>query len=126
MTKNKKIIMWALILLVLAVLIYLFIKKVWPLIKPLPVNQSGPSISSGSQTVYNDNWPLKKGSRGNNVKQLQITLNNLDSVLPDLTVDGIFGVKTEEKLKKVSLNVYPVGLTQISKEQLIELETKLG
>lgn len=118
--------MWALILLIVAVLIYLFIKKVWPLIKPLPVSQLGSSNIAGSQPVYNDNWPLKRGSRGNNVKQLQITLNNLDSVLPDLTIDGVFGVKTEEKLKKVSVNVYPVALTQISKEQLIELETKLG
>jgi hypothetical protein len=42
--------------------------------------------------VGNDNLPLKVGSKGDNVKKLQIFLNDVDN--QSLVEDGIFGAKT--------------------------------
>lgn len=43
---------------------------------------------------------LRKGSRGDAVKELQAYLNQLDSVQPKLKVDGIFGSGTEKVVKQ--------------------------
>ena len=45
------------------------------------------------------NTELKKGSRGEAVKKLQEYLNGLSTTTEKLTVDGIFGSKTEQALK---------------------------
>lgn len=126
MKKNKNIVKWILIILIVGVIVYLFIKKIWPLIRPLPKEIKDQATGEITPTT-NDNWPLKKGSVGNNVKQLQISLNNMDinNEFEKLTIDRIFGPKTEQKLFIVSKKVFPGGLKQITKEQLIELESKL-
>ena len=46
----------------------------------------------------NDDFPLKKGSRGERVKKLQEFLNKTNS--ESLVVDGIFGSKTEAGVKR--------------------------
>lgn len=43
---------------------------------------------------------IRKGSRGEAVKELQAYLNKLDSVQPKLTVDGIFGSGTDKAVKQ--------------------------
>ncbi len=46
----------------------------------------------------NDDFPLKKGSRGEGVTKLQEFLNNNSN--ESLVVDGIFGSKTEAAVKR--------------------------
>lgn len=70
----------------------------------LPVNSS----NSGTYTVNNQlttsntsasaGFPLQTGSRGENVKTLQRTLNS--KINAGLVVDGIFGAKTAAALQK--------------------------
>lgn len=60
-----------------------------------------PSNGGGSNTpepAANDDFPLKKGSRGERVKKLQEFLNNMNN--ESLVVDGIFGSKTEAAVKR--------------------------
>ena len=60
-----------------------------------------PSNGGGSNTpapAANDDFPLKKGSKGERVKKLQEFLNNNNN--ESLVVDGIFGSKTEAAVKR--------------------------
>lgn len=60
-----------------------------------------PSNGGGSNTpapAANDDFPLKKGSRGERVKKLQEFLNKTNN--ETLVVDGIFGSKTEAAVKR--------------------------
>ena len=61
---------------------------------PVPEVDMGSSSSSSNQ-----NFPLKKGSRGNKVKNLQAYLNSTTGNY-NLVVDGIYGNKTADALKK--------------------------
>jgi hypothetical protein len=54
-------------------------------------------------TPKNDNFPLKRGSYGARVKELQLVLLKYDAnILPQYGVDGDFGAETENALLKVS------------------------
>ncbi len=47
--------------------------------------------------------PLKRGSRGNDVKTVQNQLNTINKnypAIPKVVADGIFGARTEESVKK--------------------------
>lgn len=89
---------------------------------PSPSTTSNPSASSG------DNTMLQRGSKGEQVKELQRLLNHKQSTsIPDansqlfllhgamqgslLEVDGIFGAKTEQSLQRWT------GLTSITLAQ---------
>lgn len=50
----------------------------------------------------NASFPLKNGSRGNNVKKLQQWLNSGENA--GLTADGIFGTKTENAVKAMQVS----------------------
>lgn len=67
--------------------------------------------NSTSSTTSSDGFPLKKGSKGNNVKQLQDALlaKYGRSILPKYGADGDFGSETEAALKKVD---YPTTIDQ--------------
>lgn len=53
-------------------------------------------------TDRNDRYPLKKGSRGNNVESVQKLLLGIDStLLPKFGADGDFGSETEAAVQKV-------------------------
>ncbi len=56
------------------------------------------NTSSSNSAVANDSFPLKKGSKGLRVKKLQDFLNRENN--ESLTVDGIFGSKTEQAVKR--------------------------
>ncbi len=58
-----------------------------------------------SKPKGNDNWPLKQGSKGNNVKALQQILIGKygKSILPKYGADGDFGSETVAALKKLAL-----------------------
>ena len=72
-----------------------------------PVNPNSGGSGSSSSGGYvpppvstkNDNFPLKKGSRGERVKELQrILLKYNPNALPNYGVDGDFGSETENAL----------------------------
>lgn len=119
---------------VIVFLLYLVIKRVIKIIQQnkqnrvadVPVNQENPLISTTpipvpSESLDVDKW-LKRGSRGNEVKELQKLMNkDIDRInsgrnkvyagtfipaYPKLVVDGIFGQKTEAALIEItSLNL---------------------
>jgi len=58
-----------------------------------------PSVKPATQVSV---FPLKNGSRGNEVRALQTYLNGkMPAPMAKLTVDGIFGAKTEAAVKSV-------------------------
>lgn len=76
----------------------------------------GGSGSSGSGTSgkRGDNFPLKRGSRGDRVKALQLYLNHAGSY--GLEVDGVFGRRTQAAVEtELSASGGPV-VKQVSKE----------
>lgn len=79
-------------------------KTLWNYVKTLPHNNYTYNISGSvmhhditPNEIYNLTRILKKGCKGNDVKELQ-------RVLGGLTVDGIFGEKTKAKVKTFQRN----------------------
>lgn len=71
------------------------------------ISQTYPS-STKSLPTGNDGFPLKKGSKGERVKKLQLALKNIlgDATMAKYTaIDGIFGKGTIAALKAASLPV---------------------
>lgn len=71
---------------------------------------TAPSTSSGGSSytapVKKDDFPLKKGSKGEQVKQLQLALIGKygSSILPKYGADGDFGSEMESALTKIGLS----------------------
>jgi len=92
---KKRIVIIIAIAAVLGIAIFFIVKKT--------KQKNGASNSTGGI------FPLKKGSRGTEVKNVQ---NMLNKIIPaDIEVDGIFGPKTESSLQQ------KVGLIQLTKKQ---------
>lgn len=77
------------------------------------------SVSASSSNNASNDTPLKKGSTGEKVKELQRLINvkhqnYTPRLAPNLVVDGQFGTKTEILLKKYT------GKTSISINELIK------
>lgn len=96
---------------IVAVLVYFARKS-----KNKALNESSTTPStSTSKTVLPaaDIFPLKSGSKGEEVKTVQRYLNSQKplssstATLPDLTIDGIWGPKTQDAVK------YKLGINQI-------------
>jgi hypothetical protein len=67
------------------------------LLSDTPTPESSDETSDQISTIDGTIFPLKEGSKGPEVAQLQ---NFLNEKIPNnpLTIDGIFGTKTKEKL----------------------------
>lgn len=77
-----------------------------PKIKTTSTNtQSKTTYTSSSTSSASDDFPLKKGSKGNNVKLLQQALlaKYGKSILPKYGADGDFGSETSSALQKLNL-----------------------
>jgi hypothetical protein len=98
---KKKIIMIAIIITILGIAAYFIVKKVRQ-------NKAG---RTGTGTDTASIFPLKQGSRGAQVKNVQSALNKLLALETKLIEDGIFGPKTEDVLYR------KVGLKQLTKNQ---------
>lgn len=61
---------------------------------------SSNSSSSSSSGSGNDNFPLRYGSRGTRVRGLQYIINGVSGNSSLLTVDGIWGKKTDSAVKQ--------------------------
>lgn len=132
--KQNKTITALVVVAVIAGLIYFFRDKLFKkaavdnnsFIKTTSASPSIPSSSSSSSS--NDNTMLQRGSKGEQVKELQRLLNHKQSTtIPDansqlfllhgamqgslLEVDGVFGAKTEQSLQRWT------GLTSITLAQ---------
>lgn len=87
-----------------------------------------PEASKSSSTVYNvfnsgsqgDSFPLKRGSRGARVRQLQQALANilgLDVMNQNGGIDGIFGKGTENALRLAN---YPKSISEDLFKQIVD------
>lgn len=76
--------------------------------------------TSGKGTNIFSNFPIKKGSSGNMVKQLQQALVNQGAKLPKYGVDGKFGSETEAALKSL------YKITSVTDQTTFDYITKTG
>lgn len=97
--KNKKVVILVVAIGIVALSYFLIKKKKAQKEADSLFNQS----QSPSQPVSNDEFPLKNGSKGDNVKKLQDYLNlNIKPPMAKLKVDGMFGPATEAALSSVT------------------------
>lgn len=89
MNKPAKIIIGIVITIILIAVGYFLYKK---FAKPVPVPESDIDTQGKKISWSDDEFPIKKGSSGNRVKQLQAGLNILNN--ENLALDGKFGDKT--------------------------------
>ena len=110
--KNKKVLIGGIAVLGgIALLVYRFLQK----------RKSGQTLSYAdsvkedlntytsnvsNKVLSNASYPLKKGSKGNNVLVLQKWLNDKGYASPKLVTDGDFGAKTERAVLKMQNNPY--------------------
>jgi hypothetical protein len=70
---------------------------------PNPTPNTNTNTNTTPNPTKNDNFPLKRGSYGARVKELQLVLLKYDAnILPQFGVDGDFGAETENALLKIS------------------------
>lgn len=93
---KKKIIITTIILAILAIVTFFIVKK---------VKQTNATSSTGTGTGF----PLKQGSKGEEVKIVQNSLNKI--IGNTIAADGVFGQQTENAL------YIKVGLKQLTKKQ---------
>lgn len=82
------------------------------------LNQNTPNGGfSGHQGIYNDAFPLKKGSKGENVKRLQRALKKFYGNVGgnNIEVDGVYGSGTATWVKKYLGREEPVYDTTVKK-----------
>lgn len=102
MTKTTKKILFA---IPIVIGVYLIVRQFTkgPKKSDEPLIQGGEtSGTSSSSPIPSSDFPLKKGSKGDKVKELQRKLLSKDSrSLPKYGADGIFGSETETALKNL-------------------------
>jgi hypothetical protein len=128
--KTNKTLQYVLFGLPVAVGIYLIVRQFRkpkdenPVIPTPPIGgggsgSGGSGSGGGSGSSRNDNFPLKKGSYGSNVRRLQNALLKLNSsALPRYGADSDFGSETEAAL------VAQTGKSTITQEELTRLELR--
>ena len=118
-TKYKKPLLAGVLLLALLGAYFFRDKWMHLIVKPKQKTSTTDNSSATSTTQSTKSTVLKRGSSGEQVKQLQALLNDKHSknppqILPLLVVDGAFGAKTEVMLKKWT------GKTSTTIDQLIK------
>lgn len=84
-----------------------------------------PTSSTSSSSSPKSEFPLKKGSKGPLVRELQTAINVLLPLpLVRLTVDGDFGTKTETALNTV--HGYPIITKNDFDKLIVKSKTKQG
>ena len=122
--KHKKKIIIAIVLVILAVAIYLIVEKPWKKDDPFKsLGEGGKDKGLTKKTdaellaeveADNTSFPLKMGSTGLRVQQLQQYLINNGQTLPKFGVDGKWFAETEAAV------VQGFGENEVTKEQFIE------
>jgi hypothetical protein len=99
---------------------------VTPVIKPVKPIKETPTPSPGSYTKSrNDDFPLKKGSKGDRVRTLQQALIDKygSSALPKYGADSDFGTETANALKKYGI---PIPVTESAFNLLTQAGGNVG
>lgn len=114
MSKRAKIISIVVALLIVGLVLYFLFRKP----KALPTVIAPEPVKGAPAVVETDQFPFDEGSRGDNVRRLQVALNRIkpsDKIIED----GVFGPTTRTKL----LTTVSTYLSQrpISEAQLIEI-----
>lgn len=122
MNRKKIIIIVVAIILISIILYYVFRKK-----NTGEFTSIQPNLTPGTPTPVPapvmSEFPLKEGSRGENVKRMQYALNRISGKDP-INVDGVFGSQTRTKiLTTLATSQYSFGPT-ISSKQLTEIIKK--
>lgn len=119
MSKKTKILVIVLAFVVVALVFYFLFRKPKA---ALPEITNTPGTSPAPVLVKTDTFPFDVGSRGDNVRRMQVALNRIKPQ-PKITEDGVFGPETRAKL----LTSVSTQLSQlpISSAQLTEI-IKLG
>ena len=124
--KTKKILIIVVAVLLIATVLYFVFRKPKvqtqdPLINPNP----NPSNTTPTNTTppINDTFPLRVGSKGENVKRLQIALNKIN---PNnkLSYDSNFGNQTRIAIiTSLATSLYSLGpeITEAQLNKLIQL-----
>lgn len=110
---KKKIIVISLLLLAGAAAYYFLVYRKKKQLKAAAEDiGGGKGPSSSGYKAPSGSFPLQKGSKGEKVQYLQRYLNTYHAA--GLTVDGNFGAKTENALKK-ALNIIKVSESDYNK-----------
>lgn len=119
MSKQNKIIVIVLALVIVGLALYFLFRKPKAALSAIT---EAPGATPAAALVKNDDSPFDFGSRGDNVRRLQMALNRIKAQ-PRITEDGVFGAETRAKL----LTSVSTQLSQmpISSAQLTEI-IKLG
>lgn len=106
--KRKTLIIIIVALVVVFVALYAYRnKKIAQAPAPIPMGPEPPPTTT-PKPAANDNFPLVKGSVGDNVKYLQMAINKINPSA-NLTTDGNFGDKTyTQLLLTIGASYYPV------------------
>ena len=95
MTKNKKILVIVVALILISVILYfVFRKKSDPQIDMIPLPDG--SKAPASQFIP-EQFPLNVGMQGENIRRLQVAINRLNKTSAKIAEDGIFGAETKNK-----------------------------
>lgn len=116
---KKQIIIIVVALVLIAGIVWFYFKKAKPIISDTQLNNTINTTPGETNTtlavVPNDNFPLVKGSEGENVVYLQQALKKLNPNL-GITSDGIFGPQTYNAvLLTVGTSYYPVTQANFTK-----------
>lgn len=114
---------WLIIIVVvtiLAIVSFFIVKKAK---QKKETDSTGTSSSGSGSGTTTSKFPLKRGSTGDDVKLLQQRLNTIAPMLIPLSIDGIFGPKTESALYDV---VRLKQLTQNQYNEFIQLTANVG
>ena len=120
----KKYKYYIIIVLIIVVVAYFIIKnKKQKSTEVLFTNTAEVKNSNALPPIEMDNFPLKNGSKGANVKRLQIALNRLKPTTK-IVEDGYFGNGTRVKIiSDLATSLYSVGpsITELQLNKLIQL-----
>ena len=96
MTKNKKILVIVIALILISVILYfVFRKKSDPQVEMIPLPDG--SVAPVSQFIA-EQFPLNVGMQGENIRRLQVAINRLNKTSAKIAEDGVFGAETKRKL----------------------------
>mgnify|MGYP001027931261 CR=1 FL=1 len=117
MSKRKKTIIGIIAFLIIALIL-------WFAFKPAKSKTEDAAIIpdvTPTPPVNLDAFPLKVGSKGNNVRRLQMALNRIGGGTNKIAEDGVFGNQTRLKvLTTLATSSYNAG-PEITESQLNEL-----
>lgn len=125
-TKNKKILYFISALLLVGILVYLYVRYKSSVSVATVLSDTN-TTNQNTTTVVASGFPLKYGSKGTRVKQVQVWINkqaeamSIFTKVPNapLSIDGVWGSKTEAAIKFInaygwkgltsSYSMYPVN-----------------